>query len=92
MSATTMPVTFLDFMKTNYSIPSFLLLFFTSSLFGGEKGWVDLFNGKNLDGWENTYEWGEAKVVNGVIELVGNKKNSFFPPPRNTPTLILQER
>ena len=77
MSATTMPVTFLDFMKTNYSIPSFLLLFFTSSLFGGEKGWVDLFNGKNLNGWENTYEWGESKVVNGVIELVGNKILSF---------------
>jgi hypothetical protein len=76
MSATTMPATFLDFMKTNYSIPSFLLLFFTSSLFGGEKGWVDLFNGKNLDGWENPYEWGESKVVNGEIELVGNKK--FF--------------
>ena len=37
---------------------------------------MDLFNGKNLEGWENTYEWGEAKVVNGVIELVGNQK--FF--------------
>jgi len=44
-------------MKTNYWIPSLLLLSFTSSLFGGEKGWVYLFNGKNLHGWENTYEW-----------------------------------
>lgn len=39
-------------------------------------GWVDLFNGKDLAGWKNTYEWGDAKVVDGVIELTGNKK--FF--------------
>ena len=41
-----------------------------------DKGWVDLFNGKDLEGWTNPYEWGEAKVVDGVIELTANKK--FF--------------
>jgi hypothetical protein len=41
-----------------------------------DDGWTDLFNGKDLTGWKNPYEWGEAKVVDGVIELTGNKK--FF--------------
>jgi hypothetical protein len=38
--------------------------------------WTPLFNGKNLDGWHNPYEWGEAKVVDGEIHLTANKK--FF--------------
>lgn len=41
-----------------------------------EAGWVDLFNGKDLTGWKNVYDHGEAKVVDGVIELTGDKK--FF--------------
>lgn len=41
-----------------------------------DKGWTDLFNGEDLTGWKNPYEWGEAKVVDGVIELTANKK--FF--------------
>ncbi|MEM9346390.1 MAG: DUF1080 domain-containing protein [Planctomycetota bacterium] len=41
-----------------------------------DAGWVDLFNGEDLTGWKNPYEWGEAKVVDGVIELTANKK--FF--------------
>lgn len=41
-----------------------------------DAGWVDLFNGEDLAGWKNPYEWGDAKVVDGVIELTGDKK--FF--------------
>ena len=41
-----------------------------------DDGWVDLFNGKDLAGWKNPYEWGEAKAVDGAIGLTGNKK--FF--------------
>lgn len=41
-----------------------------------DDGWVDLFNGEDLTGWTNPYEWGEAKVVDGVIELTANRK--FF--------------
>lgn len=42
-----------------------------------EKGeWVELFDGKTLTGWNNPYEWGESKVVDGEIHLVANKK--FF--------------
>lgn len=38
--------------------------------------WTPLFNGKNLDGWNNPYEWGHAEVVEGEIHLTANKK--FF--------------
>jgi len=68
--------TTLDFMKIKNWIYTISLLTITSCLLGGEKGWVDLFNGKDLTGWENPYEWGEATVNEGIIELVGNKK--FF--------------
>ena len=51
-----------------------------SSLSADEKkdggGWVDLFNGENLDGWSNPYKHGEASVVDGEIHLLANKK--FF--------------
>lgn len=35
-----------------------------------------LFNGKNLDGWKNPYDWGEAWVEDGTIALKADKK--FF--------------
>ncbi|VGO19294.1 3-keto-disaccharide hydrolase [Pontiella sulfatireligans] len=39
-------------------------------------GWVDLFDGETLTGWNNPYEWGESKVVDSEIQLMANKK--FF--------------
>ncbi len=39
-------------------------------------GYVPLFNGKDLIGWRNPFDWGEAQVVNGEIHLTANKK--FF--------------
>ena len=41
-----------------------------------DDGWVALFNGKDLSGWKNPYDWGEAKVIDGEIHLKANKK--FF--------------
>jgi hypothetical protein len=38
--------------------------------------WTPLFDGESLDGWRNPYDWGEARVENGVIELQANDK--FF--------------
>jgi len=35
-----------------------------------------LFNGKDLAGWQNPYDWGEAWVENDTIALKANKK--FF--------------
>jgi len=45
-----------------------------SSLQARDDGWVDLFDGKTLNGWTNPYTHGEAKVVEGEIHLVANKK------------------
>ncbi len=61
------------------SLPAVFLacLFITAS---GQKapedGWTPLFNGKDLTGWKNPYDWGESKVVDGEIHLTANKK--FF--------------
>lgn len=41
-----------------------------------DDGWTDLFDGKDLAGWRNPYDWGEAKVVGGEILLTADKK--FF--------------
>jgi hypothetical protein len=38
--------------------------------------WIELFNGKDLTGWKNPYEWGKAEVVDGEIHLTG--ENKFF--------------
>ena len=47
-----------------------------SSLQASDKGWVNLFDGKTLKGWSNPYDRGDAKVVDGEIQLVANDK--FF--------------
>ncbi len=41
-----------------------------------EQGYVPLFNGTDLGGWRNPYDHGKAKVVDGEIHLIGDKK--FF--------------
>jgi hypothetical protein len=38
--------------------------------------WTELFNGRDLSGWKNAYEWGEAKVVDGEVQLTASRK--FF--------------
>lgn len=40
------------------------------------RGYTPLFNGKDLSGWRNPYPFGEAKVVDGEIHLLADKK--FF--------------
>ena len=41
-----------------------------------KRGFTPLFNGKNLKGWKNPYDYGTAKVANNEIRLTANKK--FF--------------
>lgn len=41
-----------------------------------DDGFVPLFDGKTLEGWNNPYKWGEVKVVDGEIHLTGDRK--FF--------------
>lgn len=38
--------------------------------------WTELFNGSDLTGWTNPYEWGQARVVDGEIHLTADRK--FF--------------
>lgn len=40
------------------------------------RSWTPLFNGRNLDGWGNPYDWGEARVDDGQILLQAERK--FF--------------
>jgi hypothetical protein len=54
-------------------LPACLVLTFATA-FAAEP--TPLFDGKTLQGWKNPYTWGEAKVVDGVIELSAEKK--FF--------------
>ncbi len=42
----------------------------------GDAQWQPLFNGKNVDGWSNPYEWGKAWVEDGQIILQADRK--FF--------------
>ena len=51
-------------------------VFGLSSCQSADSGWVDIFDGKTLNGWTNPYDYGEATVVDGEIHLVANKK--FF--------------
>ena len=44
--------------------------------FWTERGFAPLFNGKDLTGWRNPYEFGKAEVVGGEIHLTSDKK--FF--------------
>ena len=57
-----------------------LSLFLFATLFAEEKkeeeGWVSLFDGKTIEGWENPYTFGTVEVKNGEIHLTANKK--FF--------------
>jgi hypothetical protein len=64
-------------MKTKYwiSILSAALLT-ASTAIAGE--WTELFNGKDLAHWENPYDWGKAKIVDGEIHLSTEKKKWFL--------------
>lgn len=51
-------------------------LLIASGVIGNAGETKSLFNGKNLKGWNNPYDWGEAWVEDGAIALRANKK--FF--------------
>ena len=44
--------------------------------------WTPLFDGQSLEGWHNPYDWGQAQVTDGVIELRADEK--FFLVTDNT--------
>jgi hypothetical protein len=53
-----------------------LLTLASSPILADEDGFTPLFNGTDLEGWTNPYEWGEATVVEDEIHLSADKK--FF--------------
>ena len=63
-------------MKKTFFALALITLVGCSPLQAQDDGWVNLFDGQTLQGWNNPYEWGEAKVVDSEIHLVANKK--FF--------------
>jgi hypothetical protein len=85
---------------TNYYIStqmkkiSFLLLLalFVSGASAAKSGWVNLFNGKNLDGWKVVNGNADYKIING--EIVGtsicNSPNSFLATTANYGDFILE--
>lgn len=78
-------------MKTKLFI--LILLFCMTNLFSQKTGtWIPLFNGKNLDGWEQ--KGGKAKftVENGIIvgETVADTPNSFLCTSKMYDNFILE--
>jgi hypothetical protein len=63
--------------KTSLLAIFFLTSFGSSGIQAKEKEWIQLFNGKDLDGWHNPYPHGTASVKDGVIELVADRKFFF---------------
>ncbi len=61
-------------MRTSFH--SLLLLTSGLSLPADTNDSLRIFNGKDLIGWRNPFDWGEAQVVDGEIHLTANKK--FF--------------
>lgn len=59
-------------------LASIIVLMSMSAGFAGEDGWIDLFDGKTLNGWENPYTKGKAIVVNGEIHLTATKGKFFL--------------
>jgi hypothetical protein len=64
--------------------PNFLAVLLSSfvcgAAWGGERGWVSLFNGKDLEGWEQKNGLAKYEAKDGAIvgTSVPNSPNSFL--------------
>lgn len=61
---------------SSWACGMFLMLSSLTSNAGDASGWKPLFNGKNLEGWNNPYSWGKFQMVDGEVHLTADKK--FF--------------
>src|SRR5690242_5843056 len=67
--------------KPEMSRRGFLGAMSAAGLSAAGDGWVDLFNGRNLDGWrpsENKNSW---RVVNGQLSAEGPRSHLFYSGP-----------
>ncbi len=70
----------------------FLMIFLATGIFAAKSGWVNLFNGKNLDGWKVVNGKAAYKVADGVIigtSIVGSP-NSFLAANSSYGDFILE--
>lgn len=58
------------------------ILLTTVSGVSADEAWTSLFNGQDIQGWTNPYEWGRAWVEEGEIRLQADKK--FFLVTKKT--------
>ncbi|MDP4609607.1 MAG: DUF1080 domain-containing protein [Opitutales bacterium] len=52
--------------------------------------WIELFNGKDLTNWENPYDWGQAKVVDGELHLTTEKSKWFLSTEKEYSDFIFE--
>jgi hypothetical protein len=63
-------------MKKAMSILVLVLISFQLSAQGGK--WIELFNGKNLDGWNVSENPSSFQVENGEIKVAGPRAHAFY--------------
>ena len=61
-------------MKSIFCIFSLLFVLNVSA----EEGLVNMFNGKDLTGWENPYDWGKITLEGDEIHFTTDKKKFFL--------------
>lgn len=59
----------------------FLLLLICFSGYSQSGEWIELFNGKNLDGWKVSENPGSFTVEDGVIKVAGPRGHAFYIGP-----------
>jgi hypothetical protein len=81
-----------EFMSIKSMLLIALLMCAWANLSSGQGNWVDLFNGKNLQGWRVLNGSAEFKVENGVIVGVSkmNTPNTFLATQKNYGDFILE--
>lgn len=60
-----------------------------TALHAADDGWKPLFNGKDLSGWKNPYDWGKAEVVGDEVHLTADKK-FFLVTEQNFDDFVLE--
>ncbi|REG84765.1 3-keto-disaccharide hydrolase [Algoriphagus antarcticus] len=63
-------------MKTLLTLLCFLAFSFSVSAQSGD--WIELFNGKNLDGWKISENSESFQVEDGVIKVAGPRGHAFY--------------
>ncbi len=66
-------------MKNLLSLFSFFLIFFSAQSQTGQ--WIELFNGKDLEGWEISENPSSFSVVDGMIKVDGPRAHAFYQGP-----------